>query len=159
MAVFDLGSQLVAKPNSSSTPKESVYLLLSVAMVSLTISIAFVNMGAWLVLPFAGLEIAALSYAFYYVYLHSNDYESIIIEHDRIVIQKKNSHQFTKSVFQRYWTKVTVKSVDEKCFLGSKMGLFIGSHGKEVEFGGHLINDEQRIALALLIKKKLKHID
>jgi len=37
--------------------------------------------------------------------------------------------------------------------------LFIGSHGKEVEFGRRFMNDEQRVVLARELKQKLKNIN
>jgi hypothetical protein len=37
-------------------------------------------------------------------------------------------------------------------------GLFINSHGNEVEFGKKYINDEQRVLLAREIKQKLRSI-
>jgi hypothetical protein len=40
-----------------------------------------------------------------------------------------------------------------------KSGLFIRSHGKEVEFGRNFMNDEQRVELARELKQKLKNID
>jgi uncharacterized membrane protein len=159
MAVLDLGHTFIAKPNNSLSPMGSVYLLVAISAVSLMIAIGFALMGAWLVMPFAGLELLALVYAFNYVYLHSNDFERITIDSDRVIVEKSVDRQITQAVFQRYWANVGLRSFDENRFSAGKMGLFIGSHGKEVEFGRHLINDEQRILLAQLIKQKLKHID
>lgn len=159
MAVLDFGHTFIAKPNNSLSPKGSVYLLLSIASVSLVIAISFALMGAWLVLPFAGLELLALAYAFNYVYLHSNDFESITINGEEIVVEKSVDKHVTQAVFQRYWANVGLRSFDESRISAGKIGLFISSHGREVEFGRHLINDEQRIELARLIKQKLKHID
>jgi hypothetical protein len=38
-------------------------------------------------------------------------------------------------------------------------GLFISSHGNEVEFGRNFINDEQRALLARDLRQKLKNIN
>jgi len=51
-----------------------------------------------------------------------------------------------------------VRSVSGKGVV-SKNGLFISSHGKEIEFGKHFINDEQRVALAHELKQKIKSIN
>jgi hypothetical protein len=40
-----------------------------------------------------------------------------------------------------------------------KCGLFISSHGNEVEFGRNFINDEQRSQLARDLRQKLKNIN
>ena len=159
MAVLDFGHTFIAKPNNSLSPKGSVCLLVSIASVSLVIALSFALLGAWLVLPFAGLELLALAYAFNYVHLHSSDFESITIDGEKIVVEKSVDKQVTQAVFQRYWANVGLRKFDESHFPVRKMGLFISSHGREVEFGRDLISDEQRVELARLIKEKLKHID
>ncbi|HOY70863.1 MAG TPA: DUF2244 domain-containing protein [Methylotenera sp.] len=159
MAVLDLGCSIVARPNNSLSAKDNVFLLLAIAIVSLMIALSFALIGAWLVLPFAGLEILAFAYAFNYIYVHSNDFESITIQNDSVVVEKRSDKKVTKTVFQRYWAQVSVRNVDGNGGLAGKTSLYISSHGKEVEFGGNLINDEQRIELALAIKQKIKNID
>ncbi len=159
MAVLDLGCRIVARPNNSLSAKDNVLLMLAIATVSLLIALSFAQMGAWLVLPFAGLELLAFAYAFNYVYIHSNDFESITIENDCVVVEKRSNKKVTKTVFQRYWAQVSVRNIVNNGVLAGKTGLYISSHGKEVEFGGNLINDEQRIELAQAIKQKIKNID
>jgi uncharacterized membrane protein len=100
------------------------------------------------------LEILAFALAFYHVRVHASDFESITIDGDEVLVERKYSRQFTSDVFHRYWTQVTVKES-----VGGKSALMIGSHGKEVEFGKHFIDDEQRIALMRELKKKLRNIN
>ncbi|MGB2833051.1 MAG: DUF2244 domain-containing protein [Methylotenera sp.] len=159
MAVSDLGYKIIARPNNSLSPGDAVKLLVAMATVAFVIAFGFARIGAWLVLPFAGLEILAFAYAFYTVYLHSNDFESITIEADRVVVEKKNYKETTTTVFQRYWAQITVRDVGSKKGVVGKSGLFISSHGNEVEFGRNFINDEQRAELASELKKKLKNIN
>lgn len=158
MAVMDLGCKLIAKPNNSMSPRDTLMLVMGLAVLCFIIAIAFARMGAWLVLPFAGLEILAISYAFYYIQLHADDFDSITIEEDKVVVEKRNDKQFTTTVFQRHWAQVSVRDVASGGGAIGKRGLFIRSHGKEVEFGKNFINDEQRDVLALELKKKLKNI-
>lgn len=158
MAVSDLGCKIIARPNNSLTPELSARLLVSMVVVVLVIALAFTHMGAWLVLPFAGLEIAAFAYAFYYIFLHSGDFESVTIEVDRVVVEKRNDKENTTVVFQRYWAQVNVRDVEGKKGVNGKSGLFIGSHGKEIEFGRNFINDEQRIFLARELRQKINDI-
>ncbi|MGB4813340.1 MAG: DUF2244 domain-containing protein [Methylophilaceae bacterium] len=159
MAVLDLGYTIVAKPNNSLSGKDNVLLMLAITAVSMLIALSFALLGAWLVLPFAGLELLAFAYAFNYVYLHSSDFESITIENDCVVVEKRVDRVISKIVFQRYWAQVSVRNIVQSAKSANKSGLFISSHGKEVEFGGSLINDDQRVELAQAIKQKLKNID
>jgi uncharacterized membrane protein len=159
MAVSDLGYKIIARPNNSLSPNDAIKLLLAMAVVAFVIALSFARMGAWLVLPFAGLEILAFAYAFYYLHLHSSDFESITIEEDRVIVEKKNYKEFSTTVFQRYWAQINVRNVENKNGANGKSGLFISSHGNEVEFGRNFINDEQRTILARELKQKLKNIN
>jgi|APFre7841882590_1041340.scaffolds.fasta_scaffold76487_2 uncharacterized membrane protein len=155
MAVFDLGYKIIARPNNSLSLKDGIKLLAAMAIVTLVIGLGFTHIGAWMVLPFAGLELLAFACAFYYVYLHAGDYESIAIEEDKVIVEKRSYRKSSITVFQRYWTQVNVRDVVSCQGVNGKSALFIGSHGKEVEFGKHLIDDEQRVALARELKQKI----
>ncbi|AWL12641.1 hypothetical protein HMF8227_02183 [Saliniradius amylolyticus] len=53
------------QPNRSASWRQTQYLLVAIAMVSLTIAIAWAALGFWIILPFAGLEILLLLYLGY----------------------------------------------------------------------------------------------
>ena len=159
MAITDLGYKIIARHNNSLTPNAGVKLLLALAGIILVVGFGFARIGAWLVLPFAGLEILAFAYAFHYIYLHSGDFESITIENDSVVVEKRDYKEVTTIVFQRHWAQVSLREVASVGGVIGKSGLFIRSHGKEVEFGKDFMNDEQRVLLARELKQKLKNID
>jgi uncharacterized membrane protein len=152
MTVSDAnGKLLIAKPNNSLPPMGYVWLFISITAMSATIASGFALIGVWFVLPFAGLEILALGYALVITYLHHKDYESITFTDDNVVIQKHSYKSFEKFTFQRYWAKVTL----HQTFDGAN-AIFIGSHGKEVEFGSRFINKEERAIIAEQLKQQLK---
>ncbi len=153
-----MDSKIVARPNNSLSPENSLKLMVVLAIIAFVVAIGFTHAGAWLVLPFAGLELAAFAYAFYYIYQHSNDYESIAIEDDKIIVEKRNFKETSITEFRRYWTQVHVRDVNNNKGLISKNGLFISSRGNEVEFGKYFIDDEQRVTLARELKQKLQSI-
>lgn len=159
MAVADLGHKIIAKPNNSLSEQDSLKLLAVLAGIALIVALGFFHIGAWMVLPFAGLEIFAFAYAFHRVYLHADDFDSITIENDRVVVEKRNVKETTTTVFQRYWAQVNVRDVAMIKGSNGKCGLFISSHGNEVEFGRNFINDEQRSQLARDLRQKLKNIN
>jgi uncharacterized membrane protein len=159
MAITDLGYKIIARHNNSLAPKAGVKLLLALASMVLIVGIGFARIGAWLVLPFAGLEVLAFAYAFHYIYLHSGDFESITIGIDSVIVEKKDYKEVTTTVFQRHWAQVSLREVASVGGVSGKSGLFIRSHGREIEFGKHFMNDEQRVLLARELKQKLKNID
>lgn len=151
MTVFSAdGSTIVAKPNNSLSIRELTWLFISITAITVTVALGVSLSGAWLVLPFAGFEILAFAFALHHVYLHYGDYESVTLIGNEVVVEKysyKNSEKFT---FQRYWARVSLRnSTDGTC------SIFIGSHGKEVEFGTRYMDNEQRISVARQLKEQL----
>lgn len=149
-----LDYKIIARPNNSLSSEGAFKLLAVLGVLALIVAIGFTHIGAWLVLPFAGLELLAFALAFYHIRVHAADFESITIEGDEVLVEKKYSRQFTSAVFHRYWTQVSMKELSS-----GKSALMIGSHGKEVEFGKHFIDDEQRAVLMRELKKKLRNIN
>jgi len=157
MAISNLGNQIILRPNNSLSPQDGLKVILALTLVVLLVSLGFMHIGAWLVLPFAGLEVLAIAYAFYTVYLHSADFESITIAGDSVVIEIRDYKKLTTTVFQRYWAQVNLRDVVNNR-ADAKSGIFISSHGKEVEFGKKFINDEQRALLARELRQTIRHI-
>ena len=58
---------IVVKPNHSATWRQNLWLLAALAVPSLGAGIAFALLGAWPILPLAGLELTALVTALYWV--------------------------------------------------------------------------------------------
>lgn len=154
MAITFAEKQITVRPNSSLSQLNSVKLLVALASIALIVALAFVKVGVWLVLPFAGLELLAFAYAFYVLSLHAEDYETITIVNDKVVIEQQTYKVSVKSEFNRYWAQVNLRKQSS-----GASGLFIGSHGKEVEFGRGYINEEQRVSLAKQLKLILKNND
>lgn len=153
MTTYVLGDKIIAKPNNSLRPEGFVWLFASIVMIASFIAIGMSVIGAWLALPFVGLEVLAFAVAFHHIYIHYNDYESISLEHDSVVIEKHVCKSTEKFTFQRYWVKVTLRNLaDGSC------GIFIGSHGKEVEFGKRFMDDVQRTELAKQLKVRLANV-
>jgi uncharacterized membrane protein len=158
MALLDLGNQVIAKPNNSFSFESGLKVLAVLFIVILLVTLSFVRIGAWLILPFAGLELLAFAYAFYIVYLHANDYDRITIDDENVLVEKRNNKQITAMQFKRGWAKVSLREVRLDEGFHTKRGVFIGSHGNEIEFGKDFISDEERPQLARELKQKLKNI-
>lgn len=58
---------ILIKPNHSSTWRHNLWLLAALAVPSLGAGIAFAVLGAWPILPLAGIELACLGGALYWV--------------------------------------------------------------------------------------------
>lgn len=154
MALIAQDNKIIVRPNNSLSHEGLLMLFAAILTITLVVAVGVASAGAWYVLPFAGLELLAFGCAFYYISLHYDDYESIALEGDHLILEKCARKQVRKISFQRYWVKLTMRDLNN-----GKFGLFVGSHGKEVEFGKGFINDEQRLALLSELKCKLKEHD
>ncbi len=143
-----LGSEfkVFTKPNCSLNVAEQKKVFAVIAGFALLVAFGFTVAGAWLVMPFAGLELAALAAAFYYVNGNADDYESLQISGDRLVIETRSRKRIERVEFNRYWVRVVLQVLP-----GGIQRLLLCSTGKEVGFGRYL-SDEQRKALAKELK-------
>ena len=141
----------VARRNNSLSSGGRFLVLGSIAVVVLAISVGFALHGAWLVFPFAGLDILVVYLAFRHVELHASDYECIAFHDDNIVIESRRRGKADRFEFNRHWVQVAFTESR-----GAERGrLLLRSHGKEVAFGVHLTG-EQRAAVARRLKEHLK---
>ncbi|WOX05703.1 DUF2244 domain-containing protein [Microbulbifer pacificus] len=77
---------ILLAPNQSLSLEGNLWVFISLVAVSLGISIAFALAGAWMVIPFAGLEILLLAVLFGYVYIEGTRREVIRISDDRVIL-------------------------------------------------------------------------
>jgi uncharacterized membrane protein len=151
MAVLNVDStySVIFKPNSSLTANGKLKVILLLSIIPCLIGIGFSIVGAWLVMPFVGLEIIALAYAFYFINAHESDYERITIDGDKLVIEWCSQARIIQHVLNPYWTKLVRHESPNG---GLSLGLI--AYGKEVEIGRYLTG-KQREALAEQLLKRI----
>lgn len=111
------------------------------AAISFGIAGMFALQGLWLILPFAGLEILALTIGLYMCSLRCRDQEVITIGDNLVTIEKGRQKPKEAWQFERTWVNLElVKSPLQ----GHPSKLFIRSKGKETEIGRCLTNDERK---------------
>ena len=130
------------------TPRGRVKLVLLLAVIPVLVGVGFSLAGMWLVFPFVGLELFGLAYAFYYINCHAEDYESITIDDDRLIVEKRNHKQTNQFVLNPYWAQVVLNNAPS-----GELHLYLRSHGKDVEVG-YYMSGEQREALAEQLQKR-----
>jgi|GEM_PF-256132 uncharacterized membrane protein len=145
------GFTVVARRNNSLSSGGRLLVLGSLAVVVLAISLGFALNGAWLVFPFAGLDILVVYLAFRYVEQRAGDWECMTLHEHKIVVERQHKGKTERFEFNRHWVQV-VFNEDQR---GQRGRLALLSHGKEVEFGIHLTG-ERRAAVARQLKEHLK---
>ena len=144
------GRTWVARPNHSLSVVGRRRLFLVTAGVSGGIAFAFSCFGAWPVVPFAGIELLFLWWALRRSESMADDFERITLESGQLTIETRRGAQVERHEFQPYWARLQfVKPPGQHCHR-----LLIRSHGKEVEVGS-LLTEEQKLALAEELQQNL----
>ena len=141
------GYALAARRNNSLTSFDRIFAFGLIAFVSLGIATAFACLGAWPILPFAGIEVLVLYWAWRWVARHAHDYELLTITGDVVEIEVADVERVQRFRFNRCWTQV-VCARD-----GATLALH--SHGRQIEFGRHLTNEE-RLQAAGALRRQLR---
>jgi uncharacterized membrane protein len=131
----------VLRPDRSLSWRGNLQFLGLISVVSLSIAGWFTWHGAWLILPFAGLELAALGTALYLVSVRGLDVETVLIDGDRLEICKGRWQIESKTCLQRCWAQVKLVPARHHWYPSR---LMIRSHGKVTEIGSFLADDEKQ---------------
>ena len=78
----------------------------SLALLSLIIATGFAVAGAWLVLPFAGVEIAALGTAACVILRRAGDFERLAFQGDCILVEVRERGLARQFEFHRGWAQL-----------------------------------------------------
>ena len=107
-------------------------------------------LGAWPVLPFLGLEVAVLVVVFLMLQRRSTFYDLVEARGDQVDLRQKSQHGETSGTLNRYWTQIKLSGGPH--WYPSR--LLVGSHGKFVEIGAAL-TEEDRIRTAKELQRML----
>ena len=108
--------------------------------------------GAWLVLPFAGLEVAMIVFAFRWLRAGDGDFETVTILGHELVVRRSMRGQITEARFNLHWVQV----VFEPAGIARKSRLALRSHGRLHPIG-ELMTDEERSAAADYLAARIRH--
>jgi uncharacterized membrane protein len=114
----------------------------ALSLLVLAIGAGFAAAGAWLVLPFAGLEVLLLGAAFVLYARHAADYERIELEPGRITVEVANG-----------WRIARYEMQGAKVFMHDGRLVLRGAQ-EELEIGRYL-GAEARAELAAELEQKL----
>jgi uncharacterized membrane protein len=136
----------VIRPNCSLTWRGNLWLLAGLSAVSFGIAGAFAWLGLWLILPFAGLEIGALALALYLCAWRAQRLEVVKLDGDRVRIEVGHRRPEFRQEFDRNWVRVLLLPEGK----GHRGKLLLRSHGRQMEIGACLPEEERReLAVAL----------
>ena len=77
----------ILQPNRSATWRQACFFFGGLSLLCLLIAVAFSLLGAWLILPFAGLEVLVLFTAVWLVHHHLMNQEVITLRKDYLILE------------------------------------------------------------------------
>ena len=135
-------------PNRSLGPIGRRWVLGVIAATAFGIAACAAAIGAWPVMPFAGLEVAFVALAFRIVQRHDEDFERLEIGEHEVRVEAREAHCVTRFVAHRAWAKVVVRERGMRCTLR------LTYRGKSEPLG-RLLSDEGRRALAQRLRGRI----
>jgi uncharacterized membrane protein len=140
----------VLRPAPTLAPRALGLILGIVVAINAVFAISFLLRGAWPVMPFLGLDVALLAWAFSAARRAAKREEHVVLTPARLSIAKRDPDKPAREIaFNPYWVRV---AMDDPPQHGSQLTLW--SHGKGVRLGSFLPPDE-RASFAQALKAAL----
>ncbi len=140
---------LYIRPNSSLTPCNAKLFILGTALAMGLISGSLAVAGYWLVLPFAGLELAALAAALW-VSMERGRYQEVVrIQDSQLVVEKGKKNIQERVEFPRYQSSVQLISSTVASYPSR---LIIACQGRQLEIG-KCLTETERLGLSKRLKE------
>ena len=120
----------------------------AIAATTFAVAAGAAALGAWPVLPFAGLEIALLAFAFHVLGRHDGDFERLEVGEHEVRLEAREAASVTRFVAHRPWARVVVARRGLRC------SLCLAYAGRRVPLG-RMLSDEGRRRLAEELERRI----
>lgn len=143
-------SQIVIGPNASLSSGQALFFMFGISLVGLSIAISFAVLGFWMILPVAGLELAALGAALA-VSVRRNAYREVVTvsaSDVRVAFGRVGEGVKHEVSFPRMWTRVEL-CPGANALAHNELRLAYGAQRIAL---GRCLTDDERMALAVRLK-------
>jgi uncharacterized membrane protein len=147
-----VGLSLTARPNRSLSPTARRWVAAAMCAPVLVVALVVAAQGAWLVMPFAGIEVAMIVFAFRWLRAGDGDFETVTTLGHELVVQRSVRGQFAEARFNLHWVQV----VFEPAGIARKSVLALRSHGRTHPIG-NLMTEAERSAAADYLVARIRH--
>lgn len=144
------GHRWELKRNCALTPRQCAACFAAVGGVSIGIAGLFALQGAWPVVPFACVELAALAVAFFAYGRHAGDYERIEWQprRGRVRVERADGTRLSVHELEAPWVRVEFGDADD--------GLIRLVSGRGEERVGRFVPRDRRAGLAKELRRSLQ---
>jgi uncharacterized membrane protein len=145
---------LILQPNRSANWQQNKMLILAVSVFVMIIAITWSMMGAWLILPFAGLEVSLLAFLLYRTSYSS--YQKQIITIGKDVVTFEAGIYYPKCFYRFCKRDMEVKTIEPRTtYEQTQITLEDQKHKVDV---GHFLNQQDRTILMSHFRVAQLHI-
>ncbi len=141
--------QWLLKRNCALTPRQLGIAYGVLCCLSLTVALAFTLRGAWFVILFSCLELAAVGWAFLYYARHATDQERIFLDSQNLLILECNGGRERRIQLDATKTQVAPPRLHHDLIL-------LKSDRLQVTVG-RFVNNRQRRQVALELQQLLPY--
>lgn len=143
----DEGKRYLLTPNRSLSWQGNVRVWLALCVLSSIIVIGIGLLGTWMILPFAGLELAAVATGFYYTSRKCQQQEVLVLGPDVIRLEKGTKRKEADWEMPRKYARVW-QNEQRHPFTPPK--LHLQYRNEEIPLGSFLNMDDTDALLAIL---------
>ncbi|MDG5499538.1 DUF2244 domain-containing protein [Marinobacter sp. BGYM27] len=147
------GIRLLLAPNRSLSWRGNVRIWLVLCAVSLLISIGMLTAGAWVVLPFAGLEVLAVGAGFYYTARQCQRQEVLTFSDNNLRLEKGVNHIEASWDLPRHYTRL---KMTEPRHVWTPRRLFLVCRDLEIPLAPFLNLDDIKALTRILEREGLR---
>ncbi len=137
------------KRNCSASPKQLALVFSSIVAVSFVFGAAFAAQGLWLVLPFVGVEMLAVTAAFICYGRKAADYERIEIDAAAVSVETVEGNRRSIRRLPSPWVRVEVQHS------GGGLAVWLAAGAERLQVGRHL-REARRAGLAKELREALR---
>jgi uncharacterized membrane protein len=141
-------------PNRSASWAQTRLCLLVICGIMLAIGLLWTSIGAWVVLPFSGLEAALVAYVLYRVCHATYQRQVITFSPERVLVQFGANFPKRSWVLERSNTHLAVTAAAHHLD-GPRLNIFDANHSIEL---GHFLNKNDKEAAMHEFRKAGLHV-
>lgn len=143
------GGRIILSPNLSANWRTNVKLMYLITVIAIIVSSGFALAGAWLVFPFAGIEVGALFAVVYYVSRKCNRKEVISVDEHSLKLERGYRRPEEQWVCDRFWVRAVIGGSSHPWHPDR---ILLRCRHREVEIGAFL-NDEDKERLIAQLRR------
>ncbi len=122
--------------------RQNIWVISVVTSIILVIGVVFALHGAWLILPFAGIEVTAVTGLLYYWYKNNNRMEVLNFSQTSMTLESGVTGPERREKFERFWLKAEFPHQHDHWYMTKVILHYRNTH---IEVGKFLNEDDRKI--------------